>query len=57
MRYALEQAREREVALPGASLVAQMFNALVANGEGELDHIAIVKVLERMADVEARAIS
>ena len=57
LRYALEQAREREVALPGASLVAQIFNSLVANGEGELDHIAIVKVLERMAGVEARALS
>ncbi len=57
LRYALEQARQREVALPGAALVAQMFNALVANGEGELDHIALVKVLERMAGVEARASS
>lgn len=55
LRYALEQARAREVALPGAALVAQMFNALVANGEGELDHIALVRVLERMAGVEARA--
>lgn len=57
LRYALEQARERGVALPGASLVAQMFNALAANGEGELDHIALVRVLERMAGVEARALS
>ena len=56
LRYALEQARERGVALPGASLVAQIFNSLVANGEGELDHIAIIKVLERMAGVEARAL-
>ncbi len=56
LRYALEQARERGVALPGASLVSQMFNSLAANGEGELDHIALVKVLERMAGVEARAL-
>ena len=56
LRYALEQARERGVSLPGASLVAQIFNSLVANGEGELDHIAIIKVLERMAGVEARAL-
>ncbi len=55
LRYALEQARERSVALPGASLVAQMFNSQVANGEGELDHIALVKVLERMAGIEARS--
>lgn len=55
LRYALDQARERQVALPGAALVSQLFNALVANGEGDLDHIAVVKQIERMAGVEARA--
>ena len=55
LRYALDHARERQVALPGAALVSQLFNALVANGEGDLDHIAVVKQLERMAGVEARA--
>ena len=55
LRYALDEARERQVALPGAALVSQMFNAQVANGEGDLDHISVVRLLERMAGVEARA--
>lgn len=55
LRYALDQARDRQVPLPGTSLVAQMFNAQLAAGEGALDHISIVRVLERMAGVEARA--
>lgn len=54
LRYALARAEELEVALPGASLVAQFFNALRSAGEGELDHIAIVRIIERMAGVEAR---
>jgi hypothetical protein len=32
-----------------------MFSELRASGEGELDHIAIVRTLERMARVEARS--
>jgi len=55
LRYALEQAIELGVPLPGTALVAQLFNALRAAGEADLDHIAIVRAIERMAGVEARA--
>ncbi len=41
--------------LPGASLVAELFDSLHSAGEGDLDHIAIVRAIERMAGVEARA--
>ena len=55
LRYAMEKAIELNVPLPGTALVAQMFSELRASGEGELDHIAIVRTLERMARVEARS--
>ncbi|MFP6870921.1 MAG: NAD(P)-binding domain-containing protein [Nitrospinota bacterium] len=55
LRYAMEKALELNVPLLGTALVAQMFSELQASGEGDLDHIAIIKSLERMAGVEARA--
>jgi 3-hydroxyisobutyrate dehydrogenase-like beta-hydroxyacid dehydrogenase len=42
------------VSLPGTALVAQMWNALVAQGREELDHSALVTVLEEMAKTEVR---
>ena len=55
LRYALDQAREMKMPLPATALVAQMFHALGAAGEGDLDHIAIIRVIERLAGAEARA--
>lgn len=55
LRYALAKAEEMEMPLPGASLVAELFDSLRSAGEDELDHIAIVRAIERMAGVEARA--
>lgn len=46
---ALEAAREYGVVLPGASLVAQLFTMLVAGGNGELDHSALLTVLETLS--------
>ncbi len=48
MRIALDTAHQLGVALPAAATAAQYLNALVGNGEGELDSSAIIKVLERM---------
>ncbi len=55
LRYAMEKAVELGVPLPGTAIVAQMFSELRAAGEGDLDHISIVRTLERRAGVEARA--
>ena len=55
LRYAMEKAAELGVPLPGTAIVAQMFSELRAAGEGDLDHISIVRTLERKAGVEARA--
>ncbi|MEE9273722.1 MAG: NAD(P)-binding domain-containing protein, partial [bacterium] len=55
MRYALEKAGELEMSLPAAGLVAETFAAVEAAGEGDLDHIAIIRAVERAAGVEVRA--
>jgi len=52
MRIALDTAHELGIGLPAASMAAQYLDALVGNGEGDLDSSAIVKVLERMAGAE-----
>jgi 2-hydroxy-3-oxopropionate reductase len=45
----LETAREFGVAVPGTSLVAQMFSALLGQGRGDEDHSALVTVVEGLA--------
>lgn len=51
LRIALEAGDALGVALPVTSLVHQMFGALKATGRGDLDHSAIVKLLEDLAQV------
>ncbi len=48
LRIVLESSHELGLALPAAALAAQLMNALVGSGEGELDSSALVKVVERM---------
>jgi 2-hydroxy-3-oxopropionate reductase len=52
LRLALEAARERIVPLPGTSLVHQLLAANQAVGEGLEGTQALVKTLERLANVE-----
>jgi 2-hydroxy-3-oxopropionate reductase len=49
---ALSGAREIGVALPQTAGVAQLMQSLAAHGGAELDHSALVKALELMADHE-----
>jgi 2-hydroxy-3-oxopropionate reductase len=49
---ALSSAKEFGVSLPGTALVAQMWKALAAQGKDELDHSALVTILEEMANTE-----
>ncbi len=46
----LDTARELGVALPTTGVVTALMNALIARGGGELDHSALVTVLESLAD-------
>jgi len=51
LRIALETGDTLGVSLPVTSLVHQMFGALKAAGKGDLDHSAIVTLLEDLAQV------
>jgi 2-hydroxy-3-oxopropionate reductase len=42
-------ARELGLALPLSAQVAEMMNALIAHGGGELDHSALVNIYEELA--------
>lgn len=46
----LDTARELGVALPTTGVVTELMNALIARGGGDLDHSALVTVLEALAD-------
>lgn len=48
LRIVLEAAHELGVALPGAAQVQQGLNALVGQGDGELDSAALYQVLKRL---------
>ncbi|WP_373282453.1 2-hydroxy-3-oxopropionate reductase [Pseudaquabacterium pictum] len=50
LNLALQGAREIGVALPQTAGAAQLMQVCAANGMGDLDHSALVKALERMAD-------
>jgi 2-hydroxy-3-oxopropionate reductase len=48
----LNEAREKNLALPATAAAAQLLNALVGAGEGELDSSALVKIIERLAGLD-----
>ena len=48
----LETAREYGVPLPSAAVDAQLYNAMLQNGMGELDNSAVVGMLEELAGVK-----
>lgn len=54
LRNALQAAEAFKVALPQTAAVQQMLVALMNDGQGDSDHSAIVKFLEKMAGVEVR---
>jgi 2-hydroxy-3-oxopropionate reductase len=54
MKIAMQTAHDLGLALPGAAMAAEYLNALMGTGDGELDSSAIVKVLERMSNMEVR---
>ncbi len=50
----METARELNVPLPCTAVARQLFNAIIASGRGDLDHSAVINVIEDLAKVEAR---
>jgi 2-hydroxy-3-oxopropionate reductase len=49
-----ETARSYGCALPAAALAHELFSAMQANGWGDLDHSAVIKVIEQLSNVKAR---
>jgi len=49
-----ETARAFECCLPASALAHELFSAMQANGWGDLDHSAVIKVIESLSNVEAR---
>ena len=49
MNIALQTARQLSVPLPGAALVASQMDAVLAMGDGDLDHSALAMLLEKMS--------
>jgi 2-hydroxy-3-oxopropionate reductase len=47
----LETAREYGVPLPSAAVDAQLYNAMLQNGMGELDNSAVIGIIEELAGV------
>jgi 2-hydroxy-3-oxopropionate reductase len=50
----MKTATDFNVPLPATGVVHSLFNALVALGRGDLDHSAVITVLEDLAGVRAR---
>ena len=49
-----EAARAFEVSLPGSALAHELFGAMQAQGWGNLDHSAVIRVIELLSATEAR---
>ena len=52
MSIILDTARELGLALPASAAVAELMNAAIANGGAELDHSALVTMLEKLGNFE-----
>jgi 2-hydroxy-3-oxopropionate reductase len=50
----LETAREYGIPLPSAAVDAQLYNAMLQNGMGELDNSAVIGMIEELAGVELK---
>lgn len=49
LNIVLETAREYGIPLPSAALDAQLYNAMLQNGMGELDNSAVIGIIEKLA--------
>jgi 2-hydroxy-3-oxopropionate reductase len=54
LNIVMETARQYNVPMPATAVAQQLFNALMAAGRGDLDHSAVITILEDLAGVQAR---
>ena len=50
LNLALENARKLQISLPNTATAQELFNAVAAQGDSELDHSAMVLALEKLAE-------
>lgn len=50
----METAKSLNVPVPCTAVAHQLFSALIASGRGDLDHSAVINIIEDLAKVEAR---
>ena len=54
LRLVLDNAFADHISLPGAALVHELYNALQRDGGGREGNLALIKVIEKLAGIEAR---
>jgi 2-hydroxy-3-oxopropionate reductase len=54
LNIVLETARDLCLSLPASEIAQEMYRKLVETGRGELDHSAVITIIEDMAGIEAR---
>jgi 2-hydroxy-3-oxopropionate reductase len=53
LRIVLQSAHDLGLAMPGAAVASQFFNAMVGCGMGEEDNMAVIKLIENLAGLKA----
>lgn len=51
LNIVMDSAREFGVPLPSAAIHTQLFNAMVQQGDGDLDNAAVVEIIEKLAAI------
>jgi 2-hydroxy-3-oxopropionate reductase len=52
MNIALQTGRKLSVPLPGSAIVASQMDAIIAQGNGELDHSALALLMESLSGID-----
>jgi 2-hydroxy-3-oxopropionate reductase len=52
MNIALQTGRNLSVPLPGSAIVASQMDAVIAQGNGELDHSSLALIMESMSGLD-----
>lgn len=55
LNIVLETARAYHCSLPAAALARELFGAMQANGWGDLDHSAVIRVIESLSNAKVRS--
>ena len=54
LNIVMETARQLGVPLPATAIAHELFTSLIASGRGELDHSAVINIIEDLAKIQAR---